>query len=50
MMNKMLYSVFVFQLCLITLYAGLSVGWQSKNGKNTYLMIEGEPGVGTFFL
>ncbi len=27
LMNKMLYSVFAFQICLIMLFAGLMVGW-----------------------
>lgn len=31
MMNKMLYTVFAFQLLIIILFAGLNVDWTDKN-------------------
>jgi phospholipid-translocating ATPase len=35
MMNYMLYSVFIFQLTLIILYATLSVFWFARNKDNS---------------
>lgn len=38
LMNKMLYSVFAFQLILISLFAGLDIKWIKDNaGIHTYL-------------
>jgi magnesium-transporting ATPase (P-type) len=31
LMNKMLYTIFVFQIVLISIFAGLSLKWTSKN-------------------
>ena len=31
LMNRMLYSVFIFQFCLISLYAGLYINWKNLN-------------------
>lgn len=40
-MNKMLYTVFAFQIALIGLFAGLNVDWTKNN-------IERHPEVGDF--
>ena len=51
MMNKMLYSVFIFQMALIVLFAILSVIWTGNNAeRHGYLDLIKEPGFGTFFL
>ena len=49
MMNKMLYTVFGFQLCIIVLFASLSTAWQSSNTDHTYLDID-SPNAGTWFI
>ena len=50
-MNKMLYSVFAFQLILILVYAILSVFWiKSKSSKHTYLGLSGDPGFTDFIV
>jgi len=51
-MNKILYSVFMFQLALILLYATLSIIWlKSHSSTHTYLGKEDESiGVTTWFL
>lgn len=38
LMNKMLYSVFAFQFCLILLYAGLNVQWTNQEGSLGYYL------------
>lgn len=51
LMNKMLYSVFIFQMALIVLFAILSVIWTGNNAeRHTYLDLSKEPGFGTFFV
>lgn len=52
MMNYMLYTVFLLQIFIITLYASLSVGWiQNKGKKYKYLDLSSETvGVGTWFI
>ena len=45
LMNKMLYSVFVFQFLIISLWATLSLVWMGNHReKQQYLEIKGEPG------
>lgn len=40
LMNKMLYSVFLFQFILITLFAGLDIKWIYENAdSHSYLNI-----------
>ena len=34
MMNKILYSVFAFQICLVLLFAGLSLAWTQGNAQD----------------
>ncbi len=50
MMNKMLYSVFIFQLCLIILYASLACIWNSKNSSHYYIDLSGGVSVLTWFM
>lgn len=46
LMNKMLYTVFAFQLIIILIFAGASLLWMQKNmAVHSYLSIEGELGV-----
>lgn len=49
MMNMMLYSVFMFQLLIILLYASLSMIWQANNSDiHHYLNEDASPGFDTF--
>lgn len=51
MMNVMLYSVFGFQLVLITVFAILSNFWFKNNGETHYYLGETlKPGVATIFI
>lgn len=51
MMNYMLYSVFAFQLVLISIFAVLSNFWFSDNGdKHFYLGKTRDPGLVTIFI
>jgi magnesium-transporting ATPase (P-type) len=51
MMNMMLYSVFMFQLLLILLFASLSMIWQANNvDLHFYLGESASPGFDTFFI
>lgn len=34
MMNNILYSVFAFQICLVLLFAGLSLAWTQGNAQD----------------
>lgn len=45
LMNKLLYSVFIFQFLIICLWATLSLNWMKDNKeKHVYLDIDGELG------
>ena len=45
LMNKMLYTVFAFQLLIVAGFAGLSLKWMNENKNElTYLDISGELG------
>lgn len=50
-LNKMLYSVFFFQFCILVIWSTMSVLWM-KNNKEThlYLDIQGEVNAGRWFL
>lgn len=51
MMNMMLYSIFMFQLLLILLFASLSMIWQANNSEiHYYLGEDTSPGFDTFFI
>ena len=52
MMNYMLYTVFVFQILIISVFASVSVAWISEKGEQyPYLdMSEGSAGAGRWFL
>lgn len=41
LMNKMLYTVFAFQLFLIIVYATFSTLWQLQHKNEVYLQIDG---------
>ena len=50
-MNKMLYSVFVFQLLIIIAYSTLSLFWVKENKEtHYYLYIQGRSGASAWFL
>ena len=45
LMNKMLYSVFAFQLIIIAIFASASLFWmKSKIDVHTYVAFEGDLG------
>jgi len=47
MMNKILYSVFIFQFLIICCWASLSLAWMTDNkAQHIYLDIQGDLGVG----
>ena len=51
LMNTMLYSVFMFQLILILLFASLSMIWQANNcDLHLYLNLDKNPGFDTFVI
>ena len=51
MMNYILYSVFGFQLILISVYATLSYFWQTENAaKHYYLELDSTVNAGTWFI
>lgn len=50
MMNKMLYTVFLLQICIITLFSILSIDWMDKNKHKTYLDLDKKTGAGKFFI
>jgi magnesium-transporting ATPase (P-type) len=51
LMNQILYSVFMFQLLLVILFASLSMVWQANNGeKHSYLSEEVDPSFDTLLL
>jgi len=50
-MNMMLYSVFMFQLLLILMFASLSMIWQANNAEvHSYLTESNQPGFDTFVM
>ena len=51
MMNSLLYSVFMFQLVIILLFASLGMIWQANNADvHTYLGLSDAPGFSTFII
>lgn len=50
MMNKMLYTVFLLQICIITAFSILSIIWLNKNKHKTYLDMDNKAGAGKFFI
>ena len=51
LMNRMLYTVFLFQVSLCLLFAGLSVNWKNNNAsKHDYLNIGTEPDEEIYFI
>ena len=52
LMNKMLYTVFCFQIILISVFAGLNLKWFQENGSiHSYLCLPSSPNlVGQYFL
>lgn len=51
MMNKVLYTVFGFQILICIAYAGLSMAWLSSTSpEHYYLELESSPGAGDFFV
>lgn len=51
MMNRILYSVFAFQLLLVVVFASLSLAWTSANaGEHIYLNLANKVGGTTFVL
>ena len=52
LMNKMLYTVFLFQIALICLFAGLSISWRKHNDITTgYLGLNASDiNAGTYFI
>jgi phospholipid-translocating ATPase len=51
LMNKMLYTVFAFQISIITLFASLCMDWRKKNDSiQTYLYLNTELNFGTWII
>jgi magnesium-transporting ATPase (P-type) len=50
-MNKMLYSVFVFQAIICLTFAASSIAWQKDEAENhNYLDLTAEPGADLYFI
>jgi phospholipid-transporting ATPase len=51
MMNKMLYSVFAFQICLLFVFSSLSVIWTGNFAEDyVYLNLDASGGFGMFIV
>ena len=51
MMNRMLYTVFAFQIGIISIFASLSLSWTSDNAANhSYLSLDDSVGVVTWIV